>query len=360
MVLAFICAVPLMAQLEDAGPLTKAKCEEYLKTPLPPEALSVAVPKQWPDCESYKSYSGIGRKADYGVALQCAWSERLAIQANLEPKNNEDGAFGGPAMLAVLYANGEGVARNIPLAIRFACEAGGAPMEIQIRIEHLESLSSTAPANGSSFDFCDDITSGFMEGFCAAYGSEIEDQKRAISFKALVSHFTPAQRPAFDALRKSEEDYALAHARGEIDLSGTARAMYQIDAEQSLRDDFLAALLSFQEGNLPKSTADAAREADLRLNSAYRKVMQDAEAHKSDYGAVQPEGIRNAERAWLSYRDAWLAFAKLRYPVVPAESWLALLTTDRTSILDGTFCDMDAVDKPCAQEGDTWKPSPLP
>jgi uncharacterized protein YecT (DUF1311 family) len=263
-------------------------------------------------------------------------------------------------MLSVLYANGQGVARNIPLAARFACEAGGAPAEIAIRIRHLESLGSGSPATGSTFDFCDDITSGFMEGFCAAYDSEIEDQKRAASLDALVSHFTSDQRTAFSTLRKMEEAYAHAHARGEIDLSGTARAMYQVDAEDTLRDDFLAALQSFEMGNLPKSTASAAHEADVRLNAAYSKVMQDAEIHKADLGAVQQEGIRNAERAWLKYRDAWLAFAKLRYPAVPSESWLALLTTDRTLILDGSFCDMDAVDKPCEHESDTWKPSPLP
>ncbi len=136
--------------------------------------------------------------------------------------------------------------------------------------------------------------------------------------------------------------------------------MYQIDAEDTLRDDFLAALRSFEGGNLPKSTAELAHEADLRLNSAYSRAMRDAEIHKADYGAVQPDGIRNAERAWLKYRDAWLAFAKLRYPVVAPESWLALLTNDRASILDGSFCDMDAEDKPCVREGDTWKPSPLP
>jgi uncharacterized protein YecT (DUF1311 family) len=136
--------------------------------------------------------------------------------------------------------------------------------------------------------------------------------------------------------------------------------MYEIDAEQSLRDDFLAALRSFEQGNLPKSTAEAAHEADQGLNAAYGKVMQGAAVHKADYGAVQPDGIRNAERAWLKYRDAWLTFAKLRYPDVASESWLTLLTNDRTSILDGSFCDMDDEDKPCVRQGDTWRPSPLP
>jgi uncharacterized protein YecT (DUF1311 family) len=358
--LTVLLTAPLAAQLDDADAATQTQCKEYMKTALPAEAAAVPEPKVWPECDSVKFYAGIGTKIDYEAARRCAWSERLATEAGLEPRYSTGSVFGGSAMLSVLYANGEGIARNVPLAARFACEAGGAPAEIALRIRHLESLSANSPAPGSTFGFCDDITSGFMEGFCAAYDSEIEDQKRAASLDALVSHFTSDQRTAFSTLRKLEEAYADAHARGEIDLSGTARAMYQIDAEDTLHDDFLVALQSFEMGNLPKSTASAAHEADIRLNAAYGKVMEDAEIHKADYGAVQPEGIRNAERAWLKYRDAWLAFAKLRYPDVVSESWLALLTNDRTSILDGSFCDKDAVEEPCVRKGDIWKPGPLP
>lgn len=360
MLLALACAMPLSAQLEDAGSETKAKCEEFLRTPLPAEALSVAAPKAWPDCDSYKSYSGIGRKVDFAAARQCAWLERLAQQSNLESSHGIASVFGGSAMLTALYANGEGVQKSIPLAIRFACEAGGAPAEISLRVEHLQSLEAGTSKPDSAFDFCDDVTSGFMEGYCAAYESEIEDQKSAISLEGIASHFTPAQRFAFDTLRKSEEAYSLAHARGEIDLSGSARAMYEIDSEETLRENFLAALKVFEKGKYPAGSQAQFADANTRLNRAYRKDLSDAEEHEGDYGAVQPGGIRDAERAWLKYRDAWVAFARLRYPSVPADAWLVLLTNDRIAILDGSFCDMDVVEGPCVQKGDTWKPSPLP
>jgi hypothetical protein len=88
--------------------------------------------------------------------------------------------------------------------------------------------------------------------------------------------------------------------------------------------------------------------------------MSSAETSKNDYGAIQPEGIRNAERSWLRYRDAFVAFGRARYPGIPSEAWLTLLTNDRASVLDGSFCDMDAVEPPCTLSGDPWKPSPLP
>ena len=355
-----IFAARMSGQLEYADEKTKAKCEKYSQTPLPAEASAIAHPKVWPECNSYKLYSGIGVKVDFGEARKCACLERLATQAGLEPRFSTASVFGGSAMLTVLYANGEGVPRDLSLALRFACEAGGAPGEIGGRLHSLEGLRGTTRVQAKVFDFCDDITSGFMEGFCAARASEVRDQDRAHSVKNITSQFTVGQRAAFDAFRKLEEAYALAHARGEIDLSGTARAMYQIDSEDTLRDDFLATLRSFEVGKFPSGSVVLYHDADSRLNSAYRKAITDAEAHKSDYGAVQPEGIRSAERAWLKYRDAWVAFARQRYPSVPEEAWLVLLSNDRTSVLDGSFCDMDAEDSPCAQHGDTWKPSPLP
>lgn len=295
------------------------------------------------------------------AARQCAWSERLATQAGLEPRYTVASVFGGSAMLAVLYANGSGVERDIPLALRFACEQGWAPAEFEGRIGHLESLRG-GPAN-SSFGYCDDITSGFMMGFCADYDSEIADQKRAESLNALISHFTPAERLAFDNLRKSVEAYAVAHA-GEIDLSGSARGMFEIEAQETLRDDFIAALQAFEQGKLPHGSAAQYSQADARLNSAYRQACSDAEKNKGEYGyggAVQPGGIREAERAWLKYRDAWVAFAKLRYPSVPAAAWLVLLTNNRTGILDGSRCDTSPdVERRCGPNGDTPAASPLP
>jgi uncharacterized protein YecT (DUF1311 family) len=360
MVLLLPNGLPSHAQLDFANKETKSECAKYLETSLPVEAAVVPAPKKWPDCNSYKLYSGIGTDIDYAAARKCAWSERLAQLANLEPRYTVASVFGGSAMLSVLYANGEGIPQDLELAKRFVCEADGAPAEIKIRLQHIESLHYENKSRESKFNFCDDITSGFMEGFCAAYGSEIQDQKRTEKLKEITSSFTPTQRTSFDQLLKSEKTYAHAHAKGEMDLSGTARAMYQIDAEDTLFEDFIEALRTFEAGKYPSGSAKDYATADSELNAAYQDAMTSAEKSKSDYGAVQPGGIRDAERAWLKYRDAFIAFAKIRYSGVPAEAWLTLLTKDRRSILDGSFCDMDDIEGSCAKSGDTWKPSPLP
>lgn len=97
------------------------------------------------------------------------------------------------------------------------------------------------------------------------------------------------------------------------------------------------------------------------MNRTYRKAIATAEAGKPGYGAIQPEGIRQAERAWLKYRGAWVAFARLRYPTIGAEAWSALLTKDRVAILEDTLCEMGSRDARCEQrEEDSEAPRPLP
>lgn len=347
---------PLFAQLEDADPATKAKCAQYLLTPLPAEAASIPTPEQWPACESYKLYSGIVTNIDFEAARKCAWSERLATQKELEPRSGVSRVFGGSAMLTVLYANGEGVSRDLPKALRFACEAGGAPAEIGGRVKDLESRLNQKSAIEPKFQFCDDITSGFMMGFCTAYSSEIEDQIRIEATKVISHAWTVAEKSSFQLLLSAKESYAEAHAKGEVDLSGTARAMYEIEEKDGIRDNFLAALKSFETGALPKALPNDAAEADARLNREYRKAMADAEAHKSDYGAIQPDGIRDAERAWLKYRDAWVAFAKTRYPSINESAWLKLLSDDRVLVLQGKCCGLD----PDAGKDAPPYPRPLP
>jgi len=353
------CAAPLFAQLQYADAKTKAECAKYVQTPLPAEAASIAAPSQWPDCSSYKLYSGIGTKLDFEAARRCAWQERSAAQAGLAPRYTVASVLGGAAMLTQLYANGDGAERNIPLAIRFACEADGAPAEIQGRIEHLESLSSQSTSAAAKFKFCDDTTSGFMDGFCTSYEAELSDQSRTNALQDLSSKWPEPEQSAFATLEKAQEAYTEAHGKGEIDSSGTSRAAQEIAAEQSLRDSFLDALKSFEKGDLPHHSAAEAQQTDSDLNRAFREAVADSETSKSKYGAVQPEGIRTAERSWLAYRDAWIAFAKLRYPSVSDETWLTLLTKDRIVTIQGGPCASDPDNSQCEQQ-DTRAPRPLP
>lgn len=359
MVLMLVWSALLRAQLEDSDKATQGKCAAYLKTPLPAEASTVPAPKTWPDCDSYKSFSGIGRKVDFEAARRCAWRERLALQADIEPRYTVASLFGGSAMLTVLYANGEGIEQNKALALRFACESG---LEDSGQKDILELPNKPHVAeNEKKFKYCDEVQTTMEIGFCAAWDSEIQDQARLNAIRVLSADWPATQKNALFDLVKADDAYSTAHARGEIDLSGSGRAVWQFNAEWLLRERFVAGLKAIEKGQLPRGTAADFARADTALNRIYKKAISVAEAGKSGYGAVQPGGIRDAERAWLKYRDAWIAFAKLRYPTCDPNAWLTLLTNDRIAVLEDTFCEMGSEDTRCDQrEEDDEAPGPLP
>jgi uncharacterized protein YecT (DUF1311 family) len=353
-----ICAARLFAQLHDIDPEMKSACAKYEETPLPAEALAVATPKRWPYCNSYKFYAGTHVKQDFEAARQCAWVERLASQQGLEPLYLFGRAFGGSAMLTMLYSNGEGVEKNIPLAIRFACESGWAPGEVNGHVEHLEVLSGRRASSDSTFRFCDGLPGSFMEDYCERYDEQVADQTRSDTLRDLASQWPEPQRKTFAALEEAQTAYSEAHAKGELDTAGPSRTTQEIRAEQSLRNSFLAAVRALENGGLSPLSLEKNSQTE-ELNRVFNKAVEDAEAARANPDAVLAEDLHAAQEAWFKYRDAWLAFAKLRYPSLNADSLLALLTRDRIATLRGKPCEYDPDTSDCLLP-DNQPPRPLP
>jgi uncharacterized protein YecT (DUF1311 family) len=62
------------------------------------------------------------------------------------------------------------------------------------------------------------------------------------------------------------------------------------------------------------------------LNEAYRHIQQQSSDSFKQNGTVKPSGIREVERAWLKLRDAWVAFARVAYPGLSADTVRAQIT----------------------------------
>jgi uncharacterized protein YecT (DUF1311 family) len=280
-----------------------------------------------PDAAAARALKGCDSEALYQTdpvkARQCAYLE-LADEDNA-------GVFGGRTMLMTVYANGRGARRDLDLATHLACQIDGAPFERDGRVRHLAELRAKG-WTGSDFDYCDDITSGLAMGYCADRDARKADAVREGRLGRIAAAFTPPQRQAFDALRKAHAAFAEAHGDGEIDLNGTARAAMQIEAEQAVKDELLDLLQRLGAGRAPTFTHAQFAAADARLNAAYRKRLAAIEPADSP-GAVTKAGVVGAQRAWLRYRDAFLAFAAAAYPKVSRDSLAAWLTDKRTTML---------------------------
>jgi hypothetical protein len=302
----------------------KATCERArAAAPPPADQPDPAKQKELAGCKSEELFYGVGRAADPEQARLCAYVERAGGDLVV---------FGGSAMLMTIYATGVGAPRNVPLAIRFACELDGAPAEMEGRIAHLEALGAGGPAPKSeaTFDLCDDATSGFMEGHCAAHRERLARARRDSGTTARLATWTPAERAGFRRLRARADGFFRARTANEVDLSGTARAALQIEEGAALERSFDELLTRLEGAGVPPASADALGAADRALNEAYGRIMK---AEDPVAGTITRAGVRRTERAWLKYRDEWPAFARLKFPGADPRGIKAWLTRERVEML---------------------------
>lgn len=303
-----------------------AACDHYDQLPLPPADLPTTQDRgALAKCDSYNLYFGFNVPADPVAARKCAYLQR-------DDKSRMMGnPFESSGLLAMIYANGKGAPRNFELAQKFSCEIDGAPAENAGRFEHLAKLRRQN-WTGSDFNLCDDATSGFMQGWCAKVNNDLAQVDQTKNLKSLTARWSAVENQAFQQLKQAANAYFQTSSHSEVDISGTGRAAFEIEAEAKLKEEFLAALQRFEKGDLPNLTADQFREADAQRNSAYAKI-QSKPAEGMAYTTVTPNGIKLAQRTWLRYRDAWLKFGAVKYPTVSHDSWKTWLTQQRTKML---------------------------
>ena len=276
-------------------------------------------------CDAEALYYGIGVARDPARARICAFTQQPTDQM-LEP-------FAGRAMLMTIYANGEGAQRNLDLAIRLACTLEGAePAEYDRRVTHLATLRDRN-WQGRDFSYCDDIDPGLGSGFCASHKAALARPQREAAQRALIARWSPEQRLAYEPLRRAFEEFVAASAGGDLARGGSSYASLRNRLEQGLRDQFADMLQRLEAGRAPLFTAAQFRTEDLQLNQAYQARLADERQY--DAPGITPDSIQNAQRAWLRYRDAFLAFAAVKYPQMQRERLAAWITQNRSQIIPG-------------------------
>jgi uncharacterized protein YecT (DUF1311 family) len=263
-------------------------------------------------------------KRNQAVASPAEWSKvRACAIANADN-----------AVLMMLYANGFGVQRDTDIALHYACKLEFiAKSEMEHRVEHLVSAKRTE----APFDQCDDITSGYMGAICAGIREDQDKRVRDARMDSMSKKLTPAGRDAFARLRVVAERYA-AEATGEVDMQGSGAAAEASQHQARLREQFTQAALDTFSGKLPPASPAAYTEQDTALNEAYQAVMA-AASTQSDWpdrigaSTVSHTMVRNTERLWLAYRDAFVAFAATLPSAPTLDAVKTLLTSQRRAQL---------------------------
>ncbi|MYN01436.1 DUF1311 domain-containing protein [Pseudoduganella sp. DS3] len=292
-----------------------AECERHLLATYPfPHRPTAEQTAALQDCDADKLYYGIGQHFNYVKARHCAFA-----------KDNHE-------VLMMLYANGLGVPRNYAVAKMAACRADSAPMVTAGRLESLGRMQTGKEGPSPKIDMCDDASSGVLLGRCVGIKSALVAQEREDKFERLANRWSDAEKAALQLLRKRASAFAEAHGRGEVDLSGSARSAFVGQAINAQEDDFLKSLQEFEAGKLPAFTQSDFAQADKELNLAYQRLK--AQKDPDYVGGVTFAEIQGVQRNWLAYRDAWVAFGKVRYPAVAPHAWRAYFTQKRTAMLN--------------------------
>jgi hypothetical protein len=106
---------------------------------------------------------------------------------------------------------------------------------------HLVKLKAANWA-GDNFSLCDDITSGFMQGWCADLQERFDHEERKRKLETITAKWTLAEKAAFQSLELAAKVFFVASSRNEVDLTGTGRAAFEIEAQADLENGFVAAL----------------------------------------------------------------------------------------------------------------------
>lgn len=323
--LALLCCDHAEAQ---STPDLPEDCAAYTSVPLPAEAQGMVAPKAAPACASYRSYRGIGRPVNYAAARACAWQERLAQKADLGQNQNEALAWvvGGSLILADIYANGAGVARDLPLAMRFACESEA--QTAQLALPEMKKLEAGSHAS-KPFELCSYAATTFSENFCMGYEEEKADDDRERYYRSLKRLMTAEQKTAFDALLSARKAYIAKHAK-EVDQSGTIHTIRTMGSQEILEDLFRVEVVHFERKKLPALTTKQRNSADGALQRQYQTALLklNSQTHETWEGAVTAKQLASVQPVWEKYRDAWVAFAKVRYPDA-VDAIRAQITLDR-------------------------------
>lgn len=314
----FLFAVQLYAQNNPSQ--NGVVCVVAAKLPNPPADLP---PAGTPGCDAWRMYFGEDQPTDVKNARYCAY-------LNLNVDDTPEDTIQAPAVLAMIYAGGQGVPPNLHLAIKFACQIKGG-WDDGFELVNILEVKLKQGATRVDLDVCDNPSGRQMNYACLLRDQARVENDVAVADKRFNSRSNQIEREAFQNLLKARQGFLDAH--GHEEPSGTVGMSQEHMSEDIDTERNWAKLLNdFADGKLPHYTKTDFKTADAALNDQYKDIR----ARTTDcggLGCISSDRILQAERAWLLYRKAWVSYGKLRWPQVPADNWRTLLTIERTKML---------------------------
>lgn len=336
LIAAAACAAA-QAQSEPATPAAKI-CASVENLPVPTVTPQSPADASWlKSCAEGDLYYGASpqQDVDYAAARRCAlydWPVRHG-PAHGNPGDSGDLYDFSTQTLVMIYANGDGVPRNLDLAMHIACQ-DAFPLQdsqgdyqselVQVILKLARMKSQASPAR---FDYCNggaQLSNWPEKLVCASIETRLKRKKRESHLAELVAPWTGEQKDAFSRARAAFSQFEEFEEHAE-NTCAVPVEICTMDIDDRLETAFAANIDSFEQGKLPAFTHQQRGNANYALNASYQRLL--TVTYRSNGNLMLK--IRDAERAWQAYRDAFLAFAKLRWPSVSGDSWLTFLIDER-------------------------------
>lgn len=299
--LALCLSAPLAGQDDFGEKEAQALCARLKNYHPGPKAQPTAADRKLFAAETEDCYAyvyGPGKALDYDKGRRCC----LVKGCNRE--------------LALIFANGWGVPRDYDAASYFLCRTEDiAPFEQWGMLGHVQAMrKQTQPKD---LDYCEWVTSGYGGTWCQQLEMDrlAPEQDRRID--AVSRSLPAAARPALETLRKAAAIFA--EADGGLtaldNYGGTIYPSQVLAGQQEQTEAFLAALEKYTRNRASAATPADFERADHALNAAYQKqkIRVKADDKEFDRDTAGQGSLRDAQRAWIPYRDAWKSLYRLRW-----------------------------------------------
>lgn len=239
---------------------------------------------------------------------------------------------GGNIGVAIMYANGKYVKKDLNKAISYVCQDNYDANEYE-RNSMIKTLYTELVKGGleKEFNYCSHVSSRNYVLACSSYEQKKPWQGIRKKFKQLPKSFTKEQKKAYDAMLESAFEFFDVRASSEQDLTGRMFPIFIDEWEQNQRIWLIETLEKLESGELKIEKKDYA-SADAEMEELYKKIIKKKEQDYLDYldgkiGGIfiSKEDIKNTQAKFPAYRDAFANFIHVTYPEISldaARSWI--------------------------------------
>lgn len=287
------------------GEETKKQCRDVQSLTMPKEDMpSTQELDDLTDCNT-DDYYGFDHSVNYKRAKICAYK------------------FKDNHILAMLYANGYGVKKNIDLALHYTCLIDGSLAEITSRINGLQQIKNEK--SKKVFELCEYETSYHTTTVCSEIRSQIISKKARIGMQKTFKRFNKEEKALFNQLSSQGDEYIELRTENEMNRAGRMAGIFQGDERVDLIIKNTAIIASMSNCRIHEYTEKDYRIVDDALNSIYKEILLGEDGDLSFTVA----GVKKTQRAWLRYKILIEKLGALRCPHINPFTWGTIVTKQR-------------------------------